>query len=280
MDIIVKPQGKKIKKIGIAFGGGGARGFAHLGVVKAFEELGIHFDYIAGTSIGAIVGALYAYGMSSEDMIKRALKIRIKDLKTNTIPFMPSKTDAMQDLLKSLLGDICFSDLKTPFCACAVDIRTGKEVHITKGKLIPAICGSSAVPAIFNPVECGDYLLFDGGLQNTIPSNIPKMNGCDAVIGVDINSTRGQGTNSKKYIDLMMASISIMMKSNAIKGYLNTDIMIKPDMQAFSSSKIINPLDMIQQGYDATMAVKDEILELFHKRKKRNIFSRLFSRRK
>lgn len=270
MDILVAPKLKKLKKIGLAFGGGGARGFALIGAVKAFEEENIQFDYISGTSIGAVIGSMLAYGLTSEEMTKFATALRVKDIRTNKIPFMPSSTDALENIIKSIVGDINIEDLKIPFCAVAVDMKSGNEEDITKGRLCKALAGSCAVPTVFSAVEFEDKLLFDGGLQNTIPADVLRRLGCDAVVSVDINSTRGNGTNSTKYIDLLKTSVSIMMKSNAIKGYLNSDIIIKPDLKRFSASKTDGMIEMIEEGYRATKEMIPSIKELFKRRKIKN----------
>ena len=267
MEILVAPKLKKYRKIGLAFGGGGARGFALIGVIRAFEEENIKFDRIAGTSIGSVMGAMLAYGMDSHQMEEIATKIRVKDIRTSKIPLMPSSTEALEKIIINTVGDIDISDLKTPFCAVAVDMKTGNEVDITKGRLCKALAGSCAVPAVFSAVEFEDKLLFDGGLQNTIPADVLRQQGCDAVVAIDINSTRGNGTESSKYFDLLMASVRIMMKSNAIKGYLNSDIMIKPDLKRFSASKTQGMEEMIEEGYLATKAMMPQIKELFKRKK-------------
>lgn len=262
MDILVAPKLKKIKKIGVAFGGGGARGFALIGVIRAFEEEGITFDYIAGTSIGSIMGAMLAYGLTSAQMEEIATKIRIKDIRKSKIPLVPSSTEAIQDIIIEIVGDIKIEDLKTPFCAVAVDMLTGNEVDITTGNLAKALAGSCAVPAIFHAVEFEDKILFDGGLQNTIPADVLRKKGCDAVISVDINSSRGQGAKSTKYFDLIVASVDIMMKSNAIKGYLNSDLIIKPDLKKFKATKVDGMHEMIEEGYRATKEMMPQIKAL------------------
>ena len=274
MDILVAPKLKKYKKIGLAFGGGGARGFALIGVIRAFEEEGLCFDYIAGTSIGSVFGAMYAYGMSSSQMKDLAIKIRVKDIRTSKIPLMPSSTEAIETMIISAVGNINLEDLNIPFCAVAVDMLTGEEVDIVSGKLSKALAGSCAVPTVFNAVEFDGKLLFDGGLQNTIPADVLRKLGCDAVISVDINSKRGNGTKSTKYFDLIKASVDIMMKSNAIKGYLNSDIIIKPDLNRFSARKTEGMLEMIEEGYVATKELMPKIKEIFkHKKIKKHWWS-------
>lgn len=267
MEILVAPKLKKYRKIGLALGGGGARGFALIGAVRAFEEANIKFDYISGTSIGSVIGAMLAFGVTSQEMQDIATKIRVKDIRKNVIPFMPSSTENIEKIITQTVGDVNIEDLKTPFCAVAVDMISGNEVDITKGRLCKALAGSCAVPTVFNAVEFEDKLLFDGGLQNTIPADVLRKLGCDAVVSIDINSTRGNGTDSKKYFDLLMASVRVMMKSNAIKGYLNSDIIVKPDLKRFSASKTTGMLEMIEEGYNATKKMIPEIKNLFRKKK-------------
>lgn len=269
MEILVAPKLKKYRRIGLALGGGGARGFALIGAVRAFEEANIKFDYISGTSIGSVIGAMLAFGVTSQEMQDIATKIRVKDIRKNVIPFMPSSTESIEKIIIQTVGDINIEDLKTPFCAVAVDMVSGNEVDITKGRLCKALAGSCAVPTVFNAVEFEDKLLFDGGLQNTIPADVLRKLGCDAVVSIDINSTRGNGTDSKKYFDLLMTSVRVMMKSNAIKGYLNSDIMIKPDLKRFSASKTTGMIEMIEEGYNATKKMIPEIKSLFRKKKLR-----------
>lgn len=271
MDILIAPKLKKYKKIGLALGGGGSRGFAYIGVLRAFEEEGINFDYIAGTSIGSIMGAMLSYGLTSKEIENIVSKLSIKDIKKSKIPLVPSSTDALEKIIIDTIGDINIEDLKIPFCAVAVDILSGNEEHLTSGNLAKALAGSCAIPTVFNPVEFEDKLLFDGGLQNTVPADVLRKLGCDAVIAIDINSTRGNGTKSTKYIDLIISSIDIMMKSNAIKGYLNADIIVKPDLKRFNAFKIDGMMEMIEEGYIATKNAMPKIKEMLkHKKNKKH----------
>lgn len=258
---------RKIKGIGLALGGGGARGFAHIGVIKAFEENNIKFDFVAGTSVGSLIGALYCAGKTSEDMIDMAKKVRVKDIRTSKIPLVPSKTDGIEAIIKNCVPDNSFSSLKMPFASVAVDVITGEECVMLSGDLAKSVAGSCAVPGIFAPVSLGDKRLFDGGLSNTVPSDIPKKFGCSAVVAVDINSTRGSGTNSEKLVDLITASFRITMKSTALKGYLNSDIMIKPDLKRFKASKKDGYEEMIEEGYKAAMEQMPAIKALFRQSK-------------
>ncbi|MBO4412674.1 MAG: patatin-like phospholipase family protein [Clostridia bacterium] len=256
---------KKIK-IGLALGGGGARGYAHLGAIKAFEEYGLKFDFIAGTSAGSLVGAFYASGWSYNQIYEIAKEFKKKDIRRNKIPFMTSSTEGIQEIIKNNLGDIDVSDTKIPFCAVAVDVLSTQECIITKGEMAKAVAGSCAVPGIFQPVEFEGRALADGGLQNTLPSNVPKLFGCDYVIAVDVNAKRTYGAGSTKLLDVMGATIRILMKRNAEKGYEYADVVLKPETKRFKSTSLEGFDDMIEEGYLETIDQMPKILEIFNKK--------------
>ena len=259
--------GRKVK-IGVAFGGGGARGFTHLGVIKAFEEFGLKFDFIAGTSAGSLVGAFYANGYDFKQMYEIVKNLREKDIRRNLIPFTPWKLDGVGEIIINNLGDINIEDLKTPFAAVAVDIKSTKEIVLAKGNLTKAVLGSCAVPGVFLPVIYDDMILCDGGLQNTIPSDVPRYFGCDYVIAVDVNKSRTYGTESTKLLDVLSCSIRILMKSNAVRGYVDADLVIAPETKRFKSTKTDGMEEMIEEGYKAAIDVMPKIISIFNKKRK------------
>lgn len=264
----LKPIKHKKVKIGLALGGGGARGFAHLGVLKAFEENNISFDYVAGTSAGSLVGALHCAGLTYQQIYDIAKNLKKKDIKPGTFMFVPSKTEGLQKVIISAIGDISFQELKKPFAAVAVDLISADEIIITHGSVAKAVAGSCAVPGVFVPVEFEHMHLADGGLQNTIPADVPRLYDCDYVVAVDVNSTRGEGTDSLKMIDVLPATIRILMKSNAVKGYLNADVVIQPNLKRFKSTKMDGFEEMIEEGYKAAMDKMPEILNIISKKRK------------
>lgn len=254
-------------KIGLALGGGGARGFSHIGVLKAFEEFGVEFDSVAGTSAGSVVGAVYAQGLSWKEIYELAKKIDPKDIRTSKIPLMTSDTSGIEKMMIDALGDINIEDLKKPFCAVAVDIKSTNEVCISHGNLAKAVAGSCAVPSVFKPVEFNDMLLCDGGLQNTIPSDVLHHFDCDYVVAVDCNPDRTYGTDSTKLFDVLGCAIRILMRANAEKGYKYADIVIKPSTKRFRATKKDGFDDMIDEGYAAAIDVMPEIQALLKKGK-------------
>ena len=260
----------KKTKIGIAFGGGGARGYTHLGVIKALEEYGIKatdFAMITGTSVGSIVGAFYASGLTYKQMMEIAKKIDLSEIRTSKIPLVTSKTDGIQNIIRQNLGDISIEDLKIPFACVATDLKSTKEIVFKKGNLAKAVAGSCCVPGIFAPVVYGKYTLVVGGLRNNIPTNIPKKFGCDYVIGVDVNKYRTYGTDSTKVVDVLSATIRILMQSSSLRGYLTCDIMIGPETKKFSSTKAKDEdmMNMIEEGYKETIDKMPQILALLNK---------------
>ena len=254
---------KRKIKVGVAFGGGGAKGMAHIGVIKAFEEYGLDFDYVAGTSVGSIMGAAYASGMKSSEILKIAKSMKTSNIRTSKVFFVPSKTEGIESMMRNNFGDINIENLKKPFSAVAVDIKSTKELCISKGNLAKAVAGSCCVPGIFQPVQFGNYLLCDGGLQNNIPANIPRFFDCDYVIAVDCNSTRTYGTESSKTLDVIACALRILMKSNSIKGYLNADLTIACDTKKFKSTELEGIDDMVEIGYRNAIDMMPEIMKIF-----------------
>ncbi len=259
-------------KIGVAFGGGGARGVGHIGVIKAIEEHGIKADYGAGTSVGSMIGALYCSGLSYNDMIEHLKKLKAKDIRDSKLIWKPSNSENIEQQLNKIFGkDLMFSELEIPLTIVAVNVKEGKEVEITSGSVAKASSGSCAVPGIFSPVVYNDMHLVDGGLTNNVPADIVRDMGADVVIAIDVNQSRGQGTNSLKIIDVLKGALGIIMQANVEKKLEFADVVIKPDLVKYSSSKIGDIDEMIQAGYDAVMSHKDELIRLLTRKPKKKI---------
>jgi NTE family protein len=173
-------------KIGIALGGGGSRGFAHLGVLKALNERGIYPEIISGTSAGSIVGSLYAAGYTPDEIHVLLKKKKFADLTKIHIP-----TDGLFSLdnltteLKKAIPNDSFEDLKIPFIACVANLNTGKAEYIDSGPLHIIVQASSSIPVLFSPVKIGNTYYVDGGLIDNLPVR-PLVRKCDHIIGVNI----------------------------------------------------------------------------------------------
>ncbi|MCL1901881.1 MAG: patatin-like phospholipase family protein [Firmicutes bacterium] len=264
---------KEVKKVvtkvkaGIAFGGGGTRGFAHIGALKAFEECGIEFSHIAGTSVGAIVASCYACGKKSSEIIDIIKKVRKKDIKNSKFFFISSNSANIEKLVHSAIGDKTFEEVNKPLAVVAVDLVSGDEIVLKNGPIAKAVSASCAVPGIFSPVRYGFYNLVDGGLANPIPSDVLRTMGAEVVVSIDLNSARGNGTNSTKLFDVLFATFRIAMKSTAIKGIINSNLMINPDLSKYKATSLDGMDDMIKIGYEATMTQMQNIKELLKVKK-------------
>ncbi len=255
---------KKKYKIGLCLSGGGTRGYAHLGAFKAFEENGIKFDAVAGASVGAVFGALYAADLSFNDISKFANGLKTKDFRRPKLGFLPSKMDTLQNLLRNFIPYKKIEELPMPYYTVAVDLKSGKEIVFSSGDIATIVSASSALPVAFFPVKYRGMTLIDGGVLNNIPADILRDNGCDFVVTVDCNPTRGSGTNSENFFNQFSASIDIMLVNNSKYGIIKSDIILQPNMKNFSSMKIANTKEMIEQGYNAAIEAMPEIIKLLN----------------
>ena len=174
-------------KIGLALSGGGARGIAHVGVIKALEEIGLTFACISGTSAGAIVGALYAYGYKSAEMLEIIQQLTV--FKSFRMAWTWSgllKMDGMKDLLLKFMPDNNFNKLKIPLTIAATEIRLGEVYYFTEGELVPAIMASCSIPAVFSPLRYQGGLFVDGGVFDNLPAGVLKGK-CDFLVGSHCN---------------------------------------------------------------------------------------------
>lgn len=182
---------EKCKKVGIALGSGSARGWSHIGVLKALAEEKIKIDYIAGTSIGALVGAIYASG-DINSLEKFALGITWKTIVSYLDITLPRNGlisgKKISKLLSEYFSDKTIESLKVPFCSVSVDILNGEEVWIKTGKIIEAVRASISIPGIIIPYKKNKRYLVDGGVLNPLPINVVKDMGAEIIIAVDLNS--------------------------------------------------------------------------------------------
>jgi NTE family protein len=175
------------KRIGVALGGGGARGLAHIGVLKVLQENEIPIDFVSGTSMGAIIGALFCSGMSIKKIEKEILSINWKSVFDYTLPTRGLiKGKKIENLLREILGNLKFSDLIVPLKVTAYDIKNNQEIVFTKGNLIKALRASISIPGIFVPVSNNNRVLVDGGVVDPIPTEILEDN-VDIIIGVNVS---------------------------------------------------------------------------------------------
>jgi NTE family protein len=267
--------GKRKKKVGLALSGGAARGFAHVGVLDVLRQEGIPIDMIAGTSSGAVMGAVYAAGRDTREMIENALAASARRLTLYIDPSLPRtgllKGRKIQELLSGYLGgDISFADLKIPFACVATDINTGEEVVIDRGSVLDALRATISIPGIFTLVKREDRYLVDGGLTTPVPVHVVKQMGADFVIAVNVNADVSQrmGKSSRKRLKLhkeptllqiLMQSFYITTYSLARHSLEQADIIIEPDMPHVGTGDFSKVEEMIAHGQRAARAALPEI---------------------
>lgn len=258
-----KKKFKKKYKVGLCLSGGGTKGFSYLGAFKAFEEYGIEFDMVAGTSAGSLFGAIYASKMDISKIKDVANGMKNSDFRHSKLGILPSSMDKLHELIDQVLPVKKIEELKMPYFAVAVDLKTGKEIHFKTGNLASVITGSCSIPGVFLPVKYKNMTLIDGGVKNNIPADVLKMNGCDFVVTIDCNCNRGGGTNSEKLFTQFSTSVGIMMVNNSVRGIELSDIIICPNLKKYKSLSVDGKDEMIKEGYRATVEMIPEIIKLF-----------------
>lgn len=230
-------------KIGLALGSGGARGLAHIGVLKVLKENNLPIDFIAGASVGSIIGAYYATKGEILSLEKKIVQLTKKDFVKLIDISSPKRAiisgNKIMNFLGELIGDKSFSDTKIPLTIIATDMYSGEEVQIRKGKLIDAIRASVSMPGIFPPAELNGKLFLDGGIVNPTPVNVVKQMGADIVIGVDLTMKHPVKIKNPSIIDTLMRSFEIL-RTQTTKLKIGK---VSPDMIIIQTNKT-NVLDM------------------------------------
>ena len=250
--------------IGLTLGSGGAKGMAHLGALKAFAEEGITFDVVTGTSIGSIVGAAYAMGMSWEESLQAVKTVNFSSLKKKGLLASITMTDseAIERALLPILGKRDISSLNKPFAAVAVDLLTGEEAVFTQGNLVKALTASSAMVPAFSPLVWEGKHLVDGAYLNPIPADVARALGAEVVISIDLSTPKSAATDSLQMVGVMLSTIKIAMKNARYKGYQNSDIVIHPDLTGYAAAKFEGLDEMFAIGYEETKKRMPEIKSL------------------
>lgn len=236
------PEPVRPLKIGLALGGGAARGFAHIGVIKALEAQGIVPDIVVGTSAGSVVGALYAAGNNGFALQKLALAMDEAAISDWSVPLFAKVTgvikgEAIQNYVNHAVHNVPLEKLKIPFGAVATDINTGQAVLFQRGNTGIAVRASSSVPGVFQPVRVGSRLYVDGGLVSPVPVRFAHRMGADFVIAVNISAQPDmQPATGTSTLDMLLQTFSIMAQSINQFELKEADIVIQPSLGAMKGS--------------------------------------------
>jgi NTE family protein len=287
-------------KVGLVLSGGGAKGLAHIGAIKAIEDAGVRIDYIGGTSMGAIIGALYASGYSAkqldsifnkvdfstliQDDIPRSAKTFYEKEEAEkyalTLPFdkfqvgFPSglsKGQNVYNLLSKLTAHVNsikdFSKLPIPFFCVATNVETGQEVILDKGYLPRAVTASGALPSLFSPVSIGDMLLVDGGVVNNYPVAEVRAKGMDVIIGVDVQDGLKKRSALKSAFDVLVQINNYRTIGAMVAKKEQTDIYIHPNIDNFTVVSFSEGRRIIESGKEAAEDFKAELAAVAAKQK-------------
>jgi|AntRauTorcE11897_2_1112592.scaffolds.fasta_scaffold00001_61 NTE family protein len=246
---------KKQKTLAIALGGGAALGFAHIGFIQILEENDIKIHAVAGTSMGAIIGAFYAYGYSGKQLEKLSLeKVHLRQFFTDLNPitfikkgFVSGKK--IQTVFNGLLDQKNIQDLKIPYACVAVDMFKGEPVIFKKGLVCEAVRASISIPGVFTPVKKDDMLLVDGGIVNNVPVDVAKDFDKDIVIGVDVLGEYKLENEPKTITGMVVASFHLMQQEYNKYKPDHSDLMIKLNLDnvnvtSFSKDSIKEAIKM------------------------------------
>lgn len=287
------------KKVGVVLSGGGAKGVAHIGALKVIEEAGIPIDYIVGTSMGSIIGGLYAIGYTPEqldsmvqkqdwafvlsDRIKRSQQTVSERKKSETyilsLPLTrkPLKEQAAGGVIKgknlaNLFADltlgyhdsICFNKMPIPFACVAENVVDGKEIVFHEGVLATAMRASMAIPGVFTPVRLDSMVLVDGGMKNNYPVDVARAMGAEVIIGVDVQNMLRKENELNTAPDILLQIIDLTTQENYAKNVAASDIHIKVDVNGYSSASFTpNALDTLtHRGEEAARKKWDDMMKL------------------
>jgi NTE family protein len=250
-------------KIGLALGGGAARGFAHIGVIKALESQGIVPDIVVGSSAGSLVGALYAAGNNGFALNKLALDMEEAAISDWSVPLFSKmsgmlKGEAIQNYVNKAVNNVPLEKLKISFGAVATDLNTGMPILFQRGSTGLAVRASSAVPGLFQAVKIGDQTYVDGGLVAPVPVRFAREMGADFVIAVNISS-QPEGQPSSSSVDVLLQTFAIMGQSINRHELKDADIVIRPNLGNMKGNDFNGRNIAILAGEQAAFAAMPEI---------------------
>ncbi len=260
----VAPPLPKVLHLGLALGGGAARGFAHVGVIQVLEESGIQPELVVGTSAGSLVAALYASGKSSAQLRRVADTMEEAEITDWMMPILNRgalRGEALARYVNSQVGGRLIEQMKIPLGIVATDLHNGDPVFFRRGNTGAAVRASSAVPAVFQPVKIGNREYVDGGLVAPVPVRQAREMGANVVIAVDI-STDPEGSPASDTFQILMQTFNIMGKSLNTVLLKDADIVVKPSLAGVKSADFAARRKSIEAGREAMLKALPKLKEV------------------
>jgi NTE family protein len=250
---------KSDQKIGLALGGGAVFGAAHVGVLRALAEREIPISAVSGTSIGAFVAALYAFGKSWEEIREIALELRWLDVSGMSLSrYALLSNRKLGEMVIDAIGNVDIDEARIPLAVTATDIASGDRVVLLEGGVADAVMASASIPGIFIPVEIGDRLLVDGGVVENVPLSPLSQLGADFFIGVDLNAKKVH-QRPTNIIDVLLNSLDFAMRNATRTQTAGADIRIEPDLSEFNKLDAGQTADLIERGYSEATRILAEL---------------------
>ena len=248
-------------KIGLALGGGAARGFAHIGVLQVLEEQGIKPDVIVGTSAGSVVATLYAAGKTPTELASIAMSLDESSLSDWVFPGRSlMKGEAIAKLVRTHTAGKAIETMRLPLGIVAADLQTGQPILFRKGDAATAVRASSSVPGVFEPVKINGHEYIDGGAVSPVPARYARQMGADIVIAVDISAIP-EGQPTKGMVDILMQTFNIMGHSISQWEMQEADVVMRPKLEGIGSADFGNRRLSLLAGREAALNVLAQLKE-------------------
>ncbi len=247
------------RRLGLALSGGGTRGLAHIGVLQAFEGNGIRPDYLSGTSIGAFAAALYAFGVSLEEIRRMGQgmsPVNVSKLKLSRYALFSN--EELARLIQSEIGKARIEDALIPLAIIAVDIGAGKKIVMRQGEVASAVMASNAVPGIYRPVIIDGRMLVDGGIMEDVPISPLRPMGADTVVAVNLSADR-KYRQPEDIIDILLNAFDIAIDEDTRTQVKAADVLIEPRLSDFRRMDVSQIDALIAAGYHAALASIEKI---------------------
>jgi NTE family protein len=246
-------------RVGLALGGGFARGIAHVGVLRALNENGIPIDYITGTSVGALIAAAYAGGSTTEEMERQGAATRFRDFGRWTISRMGmASNERLEDFLRKFTLLHRFEDMKIPLGIVGTDLLTGRSAYFTKGEIGPALRASCAYPGLFLPIDLADRVVVDGFLTESVPAVCAREMGAQVVISVNLEPGLLK-TRPRNTIEVISRSFSILQMTAHQAWRDATDVLIEPNVHEILWDEFVKTPELVAAGMAAAKAALPKI---------------------